>query len=223
MQTTTIRLNNLVLGALLLLLMASVPYVYYRHKYSHSKRLRPVVAGEVYRSGCMTAEGLRDAIKKYQLKTIINLQEEAMDPDLPASYFNSVTRTRESELCRSLGAKMEFVFVDLVSPDLVGKKRPLTIDRFLEIMDNPANYPVLIHCKAGLHRTGVLSAVYRMEYQHWDRLEAWHELRCHGFGEFVSDSSNDYIRQYLLTYQPRQRAAVRSERSEVTTRPTSDF
>jgi len=199
------KLGNWIAGAALVLMMAGLPYVYYRQSLSHVKRLRPIVAGKVYRSGCLTAEGFRDAIKKYNIKTVINLQEEAQDPDLPTTYFNS-RRVRESEVCRSLGANLEFVFVDLVPAEQVGTQRPAGIDHFLQIMDNPANYPVLIHCKAGLHRTGVLSAVYRMEYQRWQPLEAWHELRAHGFGEFVSDASNDYISQYVLTYEPGRRA-----------------
>ena len=84
-------------------------------------------------------------------------------------------------------------------------------------MDDPARYPALIHCKAGLHRTGVLSAVYRMEYQRWDWLEAWHELRSHGFGEFVSDSSNDYILQYLLAYRPGLRLPATGDRTDAAT------
>lgn len=201
-----VKLTNLALGLALFFFMSVSPYVYYRYQYSHAKRLRPVVEGHVYRSGCLTAEGLREAIQKYKIRTVINLQEEATDPELPDSYFGGKL-TKESELCRSLGARMEFLFVDLVPQERAASERPQTIDRFLAIMDDPANYPVLIHCKAGLHRTGVVSAVYRMEYQHWDRLEAWHELRAHGFGEFVSDASNDYITQYILTYTSRARGS----------------
>jgi tyrosine-protein phosphatase SIW14 len=198
------NLGNGVMGLALVVMMSVLPYVYYRHNLTHSKRLRPIEEGRAYRSGCLTATGFRDAIVKYKIKTVINLQEENQDPDLPASYFNT-SRERESEICRSLGAKLAFVFVELVSAEQVGKERPPTIDRFLEIMDDPANYPVLIHCKAGLHRTGILAAVYRMEYQHWNRFDAWHELRAHGFGEFVSDASNNYITQYVLSYEPGHR------------------
>jgi tyrosine-protein phosphatase SIW14 len=186
------------------LMMAILPYVYYRHTLSHAKRLRPIVVGKVYRSGCLTADGFRDALRKYHIKTIINVYEEAPDPDLRVSYFNRNT-VRESAICHELGAKLEFMRVDLVDQDQAGKLRPAAIDRFLTLMDNPATYPVLIHCKAGLHRTGVLAAVYRMEYQGWEPLQAWHELRAHGFGEFVSDTSNQYIAQYVMSYQPGQR------------------
>lgn len=212
------ELRNWVLGMGLFLMMSVLPYVYYRHSYTHAKRLRPVVAGKVYRSGCLTAAGLRDAIRRHGIRTVINLQEEAPDPALPASYFGGA-RTAESELCRSLGAQLRFVEVELVPEDHVGREQPPTIDRFLAIMDDPANYPVLIHCKAGLHRTGVLAAVYRMEYQDWRPLEAWHELRAHGFGEFVSSASNAYITQYVLAYVPRDRGARSVARAPVAARP----
>ncbi len=226
------RKSNLagwVMGTTLFLMMVLAPYVYYRHNYTHAKRLRPIVAGKVYRSGCLTAAGFREAIQRYHIRTVINLQEENTDPNLPASYFNGRSRVHESELCQSLGARMEFILVDLVSPERVGKDHPATIDRFLQIMDNPANYPVLIHCKAGLHRTGLLAAVYRMEYQGWDRFEAWHELRSHGFGEFVSDYSNDYIAQYLMAYEPRNRRSkdeagrMKDESNPSIILPTSSF
>jgi hypothetical protein len=190
------------LSLALALMLTAGPYFYYRASYTHAKRLRPIVAGHFYRSGCMTAAGFRDAIQRYKIRTVINLMEEDRDPDLPAGYFVPEPHVHESELCKSLGAKMEFLFVDVLSPGKAATERPDTIDRFFKIMDNPASYPVLIHCKAGLHRTGVLSAVYRMEYQGWTRLQAWRELRSHGFGDFVCDASNDQVKQYVLTFQP---------------------
>jgi protein-tyrosine phosphatase len=75
-------------------------------------------------------------------------------------------------------------------------------------MDDPANYPVLIHCKAGLHRTGCLVAVYRMEYEGWSPTEAIAEMKDLGFGDAACTSANDYIQQYVLTYQPRNRVRL---------------
>ena len=90
------------------------------------------------------------------------------------------------------------------------------IDEFLSLMDNPANRPVLLHCKAGLHRTGVLVAVYRMEYDGWDPLAAVEELKANGFGDVACTAANDYIQQYVLNYKPRtQRSEVRGQKSEV--------
>lgn len=190
------------MGVGLALLMSIVPYVYYRHTYTYGKRLRAVTPGLVYRSGCLTSDGFRAAIREHKIRTVVNLQEEAQDPNLSKSYFNS-TSIRESELCKELGVDYLFLQVDLVEPHLVPAHRPATIDEFLKIMDDKSKYPVLIHCKAGLHRTGCLLAVYRMEYDRWTWDKALRELKYHGFGEFVSTSANEYIRQYVLEYRPR--------------------
>jgi protein-tyrosine phosphatase len=69
-------------------------------------------------------------------------------------------------------------------------------------MDDPDIYPVLIHCRAGLHRTGVLTAVYRMEYQGWDMPAALREVKRNGFGETTCTTANPYVDQYVLRYQP---------------------
>src|SRR5438876_16354 len=80
---------------------------------------------------------------------------------------------------------------------------PLAIDQFLTILDDPAARPVLLHCKAGLHRTGILAAVYRMEYEGWGPYRALEELKAHGFGDAAATAANDYIQQYIVNYRPR--------------------
>lgn len=182
-------------------LVAGVPFVYYRYCYTYGKRLRPVAEGQVYRSGCMTADGLTHTIEKYHIRTVLNLMEEFPDPILSAGYFD-VREVPEKDLCRKLGATMINLTVDLTAPNRVGKERPAAIETFLELMDNPETYPVLIHCKAGLHRTGVIVAVYRMEYEGWTPHQAMRDLKANGFGEFAATAANEYIRQYILTYEP---------------------
>ena len=182
-------------------LVAGVPFVYYRYCYTYGKRLRPVAEGMVYRSGCMTADGLAHTIEKYRIRTVLNLMEEFPDPILSAGFFDT-RQVREKELCRKLGATMINLTVDLIAANRVGKERPAAIETFLELMDNPETYPALIHCKAGLHRTGVIVAVYRMEYDGWTPHQAMGELKANGFGEFAATSANEYVMQYILAYEP---------------------
>jgi tyrosine-protein phosphatase SIW14 len=184
-----------------ILIVFVVPAVYYRSVYAHSKRLRVIVPERVYRSGQMTAEGLTDAVHRLHLKMIINVQDDFPDPDLERSFWDWRT-IKESELCQQLGVRFVQLAPDLVSRREIPEHRPATIDQFLDLLDDESAYPVLIHCKAGLHRTGVLSAVYRMEYQGWSHEDAYRELQAHGFGDWVSSCSNDYIMQYVLTYRP---------------------
>ena len=155
----------------------------------------------------MTAAGFADAIRTRKIRTVINLMEDNVDPNLPAGYFDT-TEIRESELCAALGAKMINLTVDLIEPNQLRDHRPAAIGTFLELMDRPEIYPVLIHCRAGLHRTGVMVAIYRMEYEGWTRHEAMSELRAHGFGDFAATAANDYINQYVLRFEPRASSRV---------------
>ncbi len=203
-----------ILGCTIAALLAVVPFVYYRYDYTYAKRLREVDPGRLYRSGQMTAPGLEEAVARYHFHTIINLQDDYPDPDIALGYFTGRT-IKESALCERLGVHYIFLAPDLISRGGVPAEHPRAIDQVLKILDDPASYPVLFHCRAGLHRTGVLTAVYRMEYQGWSPRRAVAELKANGFGQWPCSSANDYITQYILTYHPRRKGSgeggVRSE------------
>jgi len=182
-------------------LLTVVPLVHFRAVYAHNKRLREVTPGRVYRSGQMTADGFRAAIEQNHIRTVFNLQNEYADPDIN-QHFLGFGVVEESELCRQCGVRYVFLPPDLIPRRRVPRERPAAIDQFLEIMDDPANYPVLIHCRAGLNRTGCLVGVYRMEYEGWSPREVIREMKENGFGEYTCTAANDYIVQYVLTYQP---------------------
>ncbi len=177
-------------------------YLYYRSVWEHSKRLRAVRPGVLYRSGQMTAEGFAEAVERLGIRTVINVQDDFPDPSIRKAWGGSV---RESELCRKLGVRYVALAPDLQPRTTPGGPRPLVIDEFLKVMDDPDAYPALIHCKAGLHRTGVLCAVWRREYDGWGAERAFLELKAHGFGDRACTISNDYVRQYVLEYRPRQK------------------
>jgi tyrosine-protein phosphatase SIW14 len=197
--------TNVIRGLLIvcvMLLVGVMPVVGYRAVYAHGKRLRVVVPDRVYRSGEMTADGFADAFDRLGIRTVINVQDDYPDPELHQSFFSRST-VRESDWCARHGVRYVALSPDLISRRSVGTNHPTVIDQFLSLMDDERNYPVLIHCKAGLHRTGVLCAVYRMEYQGWSHDEAYEELKAHGFGDWVCTSANDYVEQYVLAYRRR--------------------
>ncbi|MBV9122273.1 MAG: dual specificity protein phosphatase family protein, partial [Planctomycetes bacterium] len=82
------------------------------------------------------------------------------------------------------------------------------VNQFLKVMDNPANYPVLIHCFGGIHRTGAYCAIYRMEYDRWSNDRAINELREGGYTNL--DEEWDLL-TYLENYQPRWRQSEYEE------------
>jgi tyrosine-protein phosphatase SIW14 len=184
------------------LFITVVPIVRYRWVYRHSKRLREITPGLVYRSGWLSAPGFEEAIRTLKIHTVINLMEDEEDPVLFKSYFFG-GGIRESELCKQLRVRYVLLKPDLLLPNQVPAEQPKAIAAFLRLMDDPKTYPVLWHCRAGLHRTGVFTAVYRMEYQGWTPLQAWQEMKANGFGEYNCFADNPYITQYVLTYKPR--------------------
>jgi tyrosine-protein phosphatase SIW14 len=55
------------------------------------------------------------------------------------------------------------------------------VRKFLAVMADPKNHPVLVHCFAGIHRTGAYTALYRMEFEHWTHDRALEEMRACGY------------------------------------------
>jgi tyrosine-protein phosphatase SIW14 len=74
------------------------------------------------------------------------------------------------------------------------------IKEFLRIMDDPANHPVLVHCFAGIHRTGTMCAIYRMEYDRWTVDQSLAEMQA--FGYDLADL-HEHVEHYLRGYRPR--------------------
>ena len=180
-------------------------YAYYRATYGHAKRLREVTPGRFYRSGQLTASGFADAFEKYGIRTVINLQEEARDPLLPAGYLGE-PRERESDLCGRYGVNYVSLDGGVLEANHSANAEPKLLSDYYKVLDDESNYPILIHCKAGLHRTGFLTAIYRMDKEGRAKDDAVRELRGNGFGTFAATDANLYVKRYVLDFRPRKGA-----------------
>jgi tyrosine-protein phosphatase SIW14 len=95
-----------------------------------------------------------------------------------------------------------------------GKSAPeaTTVAEFLRIVEDPTNWPVLVHCQGGVHRTGLVSAIYRMQYQGWSPDRAIAEMEDCWFDWTVED--RDAIKRWLRLYRPDpERIVVRGPRT----------
>jgi protein tyrosine/serine phosphatase len=74
-----------------------------------------------------------------------------------------------------------------------------TIEYFLQLVDDPANQPVYVHCQGGRHRTGVMTAVYRMTVDGWTAARAFAEMKQFRFG---ADYLHPEFKRFVHEYQP---------------------
>ena len=198
---------------LLAVLVAAPPFVLYRAEYVTAKRFREVSPGRFYRSGQPTASGLREMIQRYKIKTVINLQHEHPDPPLCETWVGNWfggAKTPESEICARLGVRYVLIPADVVpNPDDLTVQPP-GVGEFLKVLDDESAYPVLLHCLAGLHRTGRLTAIYRMEYEGWGLGEAFRELRANGYGYEKATEADKMLVHFVQNYQPRPKKRDRA-------------
>ena len=96
------------------------------------------------------------------VKTIIDLQRDGKDV--------------EQALVEAQGMKFYRI-------GMSDKSEPSTeqAELFLKLVNDPANQPVFVHCAGGRHRTGAMSAIYRITHDGWSADKAYQEMKHYDF------------------------------------------
>jgi protein tyrosine/serine phosphatase len=119
------------------------------------------VTGRFFRGGQITPAGIEKLAAK-GTRTIIDLR----DKESPG----------EAEACQRNGIKYyKFPMNGHAAPE------PKMVNEILSIIQS-AKEPVYVHCSAGKHRAGTITALYRMRVQGWSKEQAWAEQQSYGFG-----------------------------------------
>jgi protein tyrosine/serine phosphatase len=106
-------------------------------------------------------------------------------PDLAALGIKTVIdltrdgRSDEAGLVQHAG--MRFYRIPLTTSE---RPPEAAVTQFLKIVNDPANWPVFVHCQGGRHRTGVMTAVYRMTKDGWNANQAYDEMKQYHFEGF---------------------------------------
>jgi tyrosine-protein phosphatase SIW14 len=187
------RWLQIVLGGAVALLLITAPVLFAFHQQRQMRNFREVRKGVLYRSGQMSPEGLAKEHHEYHFKTIVSLRD-AMAPGLPAPD------AAEEEFCN----KEEIAFLRLPPYHWEGEEGTVppveeNVRKFRAVMADPKNYPVLVHCFAGIHRTGAYTAIYRMEFEGWSNARAIAEVKACGYKNL--DEEWDVL-TYLERYRP---------------------
>ena len=69
---------------------------------------------------------------------------------------------------------------------------------FLKIVTEPANQPVYVHCVGGRHRTGVMTAIFRMTHDGWTADRAFAEMKRYKFG---ADMFHPEFKSFIYAYR----------------------
>ncbi|WP_162127784.1 dual specificity protein phosphatase family protein [Flavobacterium phycosphaerae] len=180
---------------LVLVLIGTGKYLYDRH-INHN--FMTITEGKVYKSGVIPPDEIADYVKKYHIKSIVDLRfpgtgDDVNNPEIPAEL------TAEKEAV----AKIPGVNYFNNGSDQVPEQKNL--DSFFKIMDNQDNYPVLIHCYHGIGRAQIYSAIYRIEYEGWSNEDA----RNHAAFPVMFSSFDDGKPkgEYLKKYKTRKQLA----------------
>src|SRR5262245_59335588 len=121
--------------------------------------------------GCINETFYRGAQPKGQdyadlaamgVKTVIDLQREG--------------NSAEQNLVEAQGMK----FFRIPMSD---KGRPSAdqAELSLKIVNDPASQPVFVHCAGGRHRTGAMSAIYRITHDGWSADQVFEEMKRYDF------------------------------------------
>jgi tyrosine-protein phosphatase SIW14 len=188
------RLINWIGGLTVIAIMVGIPVSYVHLKHKQSRNIRVVDSGILYRSGQLGPTGFKRLLHDYGIKTVISLRDSD-DPSIPPPDRN------EEEFCKGMHIKYVRITPRSWWPEYDGSPpAEKGVAKFLSVMDDPKNYPVLLHCFAGTHRTGAMVAIYRMEFNRWSNEDALAELRNAGYKNL--DNEMDVL-TYLQDYKPR--------------------
>lgn len=92
-----------------------------------------------------------------------------------------------------------------------------TAEKFLKLVSNESLWPIYVHCAGGRHRTGVMTAVYRLTVEGWDMERAYREMKVYDFyTRWGHGEMKDFIYDYYRVLQEK-RAALNGTSPAATT------
>ena len=139
------------------------------------------LSGNYYRGAQPVGRDYTD-LASLGVKTLINLTSDDADA---------------SEKAMTERAGMKYVQIPMTTHQAPTSAQ---LAQFLALVNDPANQPVYVHCAGGRHRTGVMTAVYRMTQERWSAGKAFQEMKQYRFGaDFLHPEFKQFVYAYHLS------------------------
>jgi protein tyrosine/serine phosphatase len=163
-----VKVRRLALGIFVAVALPAASLAVYCGAVVYSGNLHAVSEGVLYRSAQLSKDGFAASIRQYNIKSILNLRgahprEAWYDDEVAVSQENGVTHYD----------------IALSSKRFVDEQRAEEI--LALVRDAPK--PLLIHCKSGADRTGLVAALYRYALEHAAPADADRQLSL-AYGHF---------------------------------------
>lgn len=151
------------------LLAASVGFLFIlEHGNFHA-----ITSGEAYRSGQLDSSRLAYYIKKHNIRSVLNLRGNvASDGHSVAQWYLD-----EKRVSAELGAKHYDIYLSSTS-----EPEKEDVAKLMEFFKT-APRPVLIHCKSGADRTGLVASMWKVVVDKESKAEAEKQLTIR-YGHF---------------------------------------
>lgn len=183
---------KVILISLVVVAALVLAFVFYQKKMRYN--LVTISENKVYNSGAVPPEKLAGFVSDHKIKTVIDLRDGLVQTKLNPETKKQVN-DEEFAADKIAGLHYFNLPTDQIPEDS-------TVQKFLKIMDDPKNYPVLIHCHHGVGRSRLFSSIYRIEYEHFTNEKA--RANAREFWEFGTNFSKDSEKGiYLTNYKKR--------------------
>lgn len=161
------------------------------------KRFAVVDEGRLYRSGEVTTDQLKRLHDTYGIERVICL----LNAEAPITQ-------QEREAVEKLGLQWENISLTGDGASDAARR-----DALRALLLDPDAPPTLVHCAAGVNRTGLAVGMYRIHHDGWTYEQVYEEMLRFDFDDLPK---HENLRQAL-----REEAARAGDREKISTRPAT--
>ncbi|MEW5819666.1 MAG: tyrosine-protein phosphatase [Cyanobacteriota bacterium] len=121
-----------------------------------------------------------EKLGKLGIKSIIDLR-----------HMNNKKFTKLKTIANQYGIKYYSIQMSPFTPPTKEQ-----IKEFFDIVNNPDGQPVYVHCTYGKDRTGIMSALYRVNNYQWEYDQAYQEMISDGYHVHLYGNQKKFLYEY---------------------------